>query len=106
MKELKEFICTHCGQSFESTDPNPAACPLCAACMDDAAAAIAEDAAAGGDFFVVDEEDAIYKQGSYAACKAFLSDASTREIAEAGAFTLTITSADSYIQRQGITRRA
>ena len=42
---MKEFFCKYCGQVYESTDPNPAACPLCAACMDDAAAAIAEDAA-------------------------------------------------------------
>lgn len=95
---MKEFFCKYCGQVYESTDPNPAACPLCAACMDDAAAAIAEDAA--GRFYVVDQSDAIIHEGDEASCRAFMRSPTTKEIAEAaGGLDLSIVSFGEWMQR-------
>ena len=95
-----QHTCKYCGRTYESTEPNPAACSECQACMDEAAQAIAEDAAApGGVLYIVDQSDAIHKEGTEAECLAFLADPITKEVAEAGGLSFSLCPVDVWNRR-------
>ena len=50
-------------------------------------------------YYVVDQTDAIHQEGTYAECRAFLSDPTAKEIAEVGGLTFSIVLAEDWQRR-------